>query len=52
MVSGHKLLVNVMINSLANSAALNTQATISTGIGKTGAAGMFSIHHKGAYILA
>ncbi|MFT6345600.1 MAG: chemotaxis response regulator CheB [Paraglaciecola sp.] len=41
-----------MINSLANSAALNTQATISTGIGKTGAAGMFSIHHKGAYILA
>jgi chemotaxis response regulator CheB len=41
-----------MINSLANSAALNTPAAISNGIGRTGAADMFSIHHKRTYALA
>jgi hypothetical protein len=44
--------VNVIFNCLANSAALNAQTALSIGIGKTGAAGMFLIHHKYAYILA
>jgi two-component system chemotaxis response regulator CheB len=52
LVSGHKPSVDVMFNSLAKCAAQNTVAVILTGMGKDGAAGMFSLHQHGAYTLA
>jgi two-component system chemotaxis response regulator CheB len=52
LVCGHKPSVDVMFNSLVKCAAKNTIAVILTGMGKDGAAGMFSLHQKGAYTLA
>ena len=52
LVSGHKPSVDVMFNSLAKCAPQNTVAVILTGMGKDGAAGMFSLHQQGAYTLA
>jgi two-component system chemotaxis response regulator CheB len=52
LVCGHKPSVDVMFNSLVECAAKNTIAVILTGMGKDGAAGMFSLHQKGAYTLA
>jgi two-component system chemotaxis response regulator CheB len=52
LVNGHKPSVDVMFNSLAKCAAQNTVAVILTGMGKDGAAGMFSLHEQGAYTLA
>lgn len=52
MVSGHRPSVDVMFNSLAKCAAQNTVAVIMTGMGKDGAAGMYSLHQNGAYTFA
>jgi chemotaxis response regulator CheB len=40
-----------MFNSLANSEVLDAIVVVLNDTGRNGAAGMFSLHHKGAYTL-
>lgn len=51
-VSGHKPSVDVMFDSLAQSAALNTIAVLMTGMGKDGAKGMLNLFNTGALTMA
>ena len=51
-VSGHKPSVDVMFDSLASCAGLNTVAVLMTGMGKDGALGMQKLFNHGAYTLA
>lgn len=51
-VSGHKPSVDVLFNSIAESAGSNVIAAILTGMGKDGAAGMTKLHQVGAFTIA
>ena len=52
LVSGHKPSVDVMFASLAETVGKNTIATILTGMGKDGAAGMLALRDAGAITMA
>ncbi|WP_320823871.1 chemotaxis response regulator protein-glutamate methylesterase [Reinekea sp.] len=51
-VSGHRPSVDVLFQSLARSAGLNTVALILTGMGHDGAEGMLSLSQQGCYTVA
>jgi two-component system chemotaxis response regulator CheB len=52
LVSGHKPAVDVMFQSLAKVAGMNTVATILTGMGKDGAQGLLALKQAGAITMA
>jgi two-component system chemotaxis response regulator CheB len=52
LVSGHKPAVDVMFQSLAKVAGINTVATILTGMGKDGAQGLLALKQAGAITMA
>lgn len=52
LVCGHKPAVDVMFNSLAKVVGKNAIATILTGMGKDGAAGLLSLRQSGAITMA
>jgi two-component system chemotaxis response regulator CheB len=52
IVSGHKPSVDVMFQSMAETAGNNAVATILTGMGKDGASGMLSLRNVGALTMA
>lgn len=52
LCSGHKPSVDVMFDSLADSAGSNVVAALLTGMGKDGAQGMQALKRRGAYTLA
>ena len=51
-VSGHRPSVDVLFQSLAHSAGVNTVALILTGMGRDGAEGMLRLARQGCYTLA
>ncbi len=51
-VSGHRPSVDVLFNSLAQTAGKHAVATILTGMGKDGAKGLLALRQSGAYTLA
>ena len=52
LVSRHKPSVDVLFNSVAESAAKSTIGIILTGMGKDGAKGLLNLKNKGAYTIA
>lgn len=51
-VSGHRSSVDVLFNSLAQTAGKNVVATILTGMGKDGAKGLLALRQSCVYTLA